>query len=101
MRISFGIDVHGEAFPERITNSADAWNYNNYNFSGLHGFDINTGADAGIVSRGVLIVDDAHDNLGQYGQDRSVMVNDAVFYIKGSAVSAAHWDDMANPSPPR
>jgi len=101
MRISFGINVHGETFPERVSNRAEAWNSYSFSYSGLHGFEVNIGTDAGIVSKGALVVDDSPDNFGFYGQDRSVMVNDALFYIKGSSVSAAHWDSLESPSPAR
>jgi len=30
-----------------------------------------------------------------------VMVNDSLFYIRGSSVYAARWDDLSNPSPAR
>ena len=99
MRLSFGIDVHGASDAEHPSSIEEASNWYGYSFSGLHGFDIQVGADAQIIPRGVLRVDST-DGYG-YGQDRSVMVNDALFYIKDAKVYAAHWDDLANASPAR
>jgi len=101
LRLSFGVDVYGDSSPERVTNPNNGFQYHNYNYSGLHGFDVKVGADAEIVSRGVLRVPNADGYYSGYGRDRSVMVNDAVFYITDSAVSAAHWDDLGNASPAR
>ena len=102
LRVSMGIDVYGEASPQRVTDAESARQYYDYNYSGLHGFEVKVGADAEIVSKGVLQVQsDDSRYYGSYGVDRSVMVNDALFYITGSKVSAAHWDDLANPSPLR
>jgi hypothetical protein len=102
LRVSFGIDVYGETSPERATDANSAFRYYDYGYSGLHGFEVNVGADAQIVSKGVLRVNpDVDFYYGPYGVDRSVMVNDALFYITGSGVSAANWDDLANPSPLR
>ena len=102
LRVSLGIDVYGQSSPERVTDANAAFRYYDYNYSGLHGFDVKVGADAEIVSKGVLRVNpDPNYYYGSYGVDRSVMVNDALFYITGSKVSAAHWDNLANPSPQR
>ncbi|MFT6301963.1 MAG: hypothetical protein ACI9XK_002610 [Granulosicoccus sp.] len=99
LRVSFGIDVYGESSPERVTDENSAFRYYDYRYSGLHGFEIKVGTDAEIVSKGVLRVNpDVGVNYGAYGVDRSVMVNDALFYITGSGVSAANWGDLANPS---
>lgn len=102
LRVSFGIDVYGESSPERVTDTRLASNYYDYRYSGLHGFEINVGADARIVSKGVLrLTPEAGNRYGAYGVDRSVMVNDALFYITGSGVSAALWNDLGNSSPTR
>jgi uncharacterized secreted protein with C-terminal beta-propeller domain len=102
LRVSFGIDVYGESSPERVTDANSAFRYYDYGYSGLHGFEVSVGADAQIVSKGVLRVNpDVDFYYGSYGVDRSVMVNDALFYITGSGVSAANWNDLANPSPLR
>lgn len=101
LRLSIGIDVYGDPSGERPTDTSSATRYYNYNYSGLHGFDIQVGADARIVPRGVLRVETSNPYGSGYGQDRSVMVNDAVFYIRDSKVTAAHWDDLSNPSAAR
>lgn len=104
-RVSFGIDVFGQAFPASSASGEDAFQYYNWNYSGLHGFDITTGADAGITSRGALVVESPRDdnayNYPSYADDRSVMVNDSLFYVRGDRVYAAPWDDLANPTPAR
>lgn len=105
LRVSIGIDVNGQTFPDVPTPAASAFTYYPWSYSGLHGFEVQVGADAGIVSRGSLVVDRASSNNNPYynfyGRDRSVMVNDSVFYIRGSSVYAAPWDDLANPTPAR
>jgi hypothetical protein len=102
LRVSFSIDVYGESSPEPVTDVSSVSQYYNYRYSGLHGFEVKVGADAQIIPKGVLLVNpDADVNYGAYGVDRSVMVNDALFYITGSRVSAAMWGDLANPSPLR
>ena len=83
-------------------NPSIALTYYNYSYSGLHGFDVKIGTDAEVVLKGVLRIEpDSEFNYGAYGVDRSVMVNDALFYIAGSRVTAAHWVDLANSSPLR
>ena len=101
-RVSFGIDVYGQALPDSSATGQDVFRYYNWNYSGLHGFDVTTGADAGIASRGALVVESASgNNYPSYADDRSVMVNDSLFYIRGDKVYAAPWDDLANPTPAR
>ncbi len=104
-RVSFGINVYGQALPSSSATGEDVFRNYNWNYSGLHGFDITTGTDAGIASRGALVVEspggnDAY-NYPSYADDRSVMVNDSLFYIRGDRVYAAPWDDLANPTPAR
>ncbi|MFK8075011.1 MAG: beta-propeller domain-containing protein [Granulosicoccus sp.] len=98
LRVSFGIDVYGDIGGARPTDIESATRYYDYNYSGLHGFDVRVGADAEIISRGVLRVDASNPFGSGYGQDRSVMLNDAVYYIRDSKVYAAHWDDLSNSS---
>ena len=104
-RVSFGIDVYGQAMPGSSPSANDAFQYYRWNYSGLHGFDITTGDNAGITSRGVLVVESADSNQFEYyrtnGSDRSVMVNDSLFYIHNNLVFAAPWDDLATPTPGR
>lgn len=103
-RVSFGIDVHGEASPASSPVGDAAFNYYSWNYSGLHGFDIRTGSDAGITPRGALVVDSAASSdtgYNDYREDRSVMVNDSVFYVRGDRVYAAPWDNLASPTPAR
>jgi len=103
-RVSIGIDVHGQTSPDVPVPANTAFDYYRWSYSGLHGFDINVGADAGIVPRGTLVTGKSDDRNEYYfygERDRSVMVNDSLFYIRGSSVYAARWDDLSNPSPAR
>ena len=101
-RIAFGIDVAGRAEPRPIT---EPFNGYQWNFTGLHGFEIITGDDARIEKRGVMVVNSASDQsssrYGYYGDDRSVIVGDSVYYIHGSDVYAANWSDLSNFTGPR
>lgn len=104
VRVSFGIDVSGQQFPSSSPVGAAATVYHDWNYSGLHGFDIRTGTDAGITSRGALVVASpatGEDYYERYADDRSVMVGDSLFYIRGNKVYAAPWDDLASPTPAR
>jgi hypothetical protein len=105
-RVSFGIDVSGQASPSASPTGNAALTYYPWNYSGLHGFDIRTGTDAGITSRGALVAESSSNTADPYyypgyANDRSVMVNDSLFYIRGNKVYAAPWDDLANPTPAR
>lgn len=106
-RVSFGIDVHGEAFPtERPDpNSGESLTFHGWSYTGLHGFDVRGGDGADIESRGAMVVerfgqDERLFGPGAFG-DRAVMVNDAVFYVHGDRVYTATWDTLGSPSGPR
>lgn len=106
MRVSFGITVHGRRDAQKPASIEAARVYQPFSYSGLHGFDIKVGTDAGIVPRGELVVTPetggAEPSFYHYQTDnRSVLVNDSVFYIHGGAVFAAPWDDLANPTAAR
>ncbi len=98
VRIAMGIDVHGSAVSPPLDTISDPWQWRDWSYTGLHGFDVRTGSDARIEARGALVVETA--SAGQYGpragQDRSVLAGDAAFYIHGSRVHAAPWDNLAN-----
>ncbi len=102
MRVSFGIEVNGEASPGAPA-PGTASVYYPWSYTGLHGFEIQTGANAGIVSQGALVVARGETPDDHYYRrienDRVVMVNDATFYIRGASVYAASWHDLANPTP--
>lgn len=101
-RISLGIDVYGNPSPERVLDANSVSRYHEFNYSGLHGFEVKVGADAQIIPKGVLLENsDRQNDVVAYGIDRSVMVNDALFYITDMGVSAANWEDLGNPSAPR
>lgn len=103
-RVSFGIDVYGRADPVSSPAPDQAQIYRDWNYTGLHGFDVTAGPNAGILPRGALIIDRATDGnrFGPaYGDDRSVMVNDAVFYIHGKDVYSALWDNLSSAPQPR
>jgi len=105
VRISLGIDVHGSAVSPSLESISEPWNFAAWSYSGLHGFDVHTGTDARIESRGAMIVESSNgeDNIYFIAQqdDRSVLAGDAAFYIRGNRVYAAHWDTLANNSPAR
>jgi len=94
-RVTFGINVHGNAIPREI---GDPWAWYRWNYTGLHGFEVITGTDARIEQRGVMIVNSASNQTGSdywsSGEDRSVIVGDSVYYVHGSDVYAANWFGM-------
>jgi hypothetical protein len=102
-RIAFGIDVAGNPSPTRPSNENEAWQWYDWNFTGLHGFEVRTGSDAGIVNVGVMRVESNNGNnyYRRYGEDRSVIVNDSLFYIHGPEVFAGAWNNMSNYVGPR
>ncbi len=101
-RVAFGIDVAGLSEPRQVS---DPSFWYPWNFTGLHGFDINVGDGASIERRGAMVVNSASNPnpsaFGYYGDDRSVIVGDSVYYIHGSDVYAADWSDLGNFSGPR
>ena len=94
-RVAFGIDVAGSAAAPPLESITEPWNWRPWSYTGLHGFDIRTGADARIEARGALVVDTT------YGDDRAVLAGDAAFYVHGDRVRAARWDSLSNSSPAR
>ena len=109
LRVSFGvevyIDLYGDGFTEEFLDRNSTSRYF-YSFSGLHGFDVKVGADAEIISKGVLrspeyAAEGVSDYVHLNGIFRSVMVNDALFYTTRTGVFAANWNDLASPSPAR
>ncbi|MEE9320957.1 MAG: beta-propeller domain-containing protein [Granulosicoccus sp.] len=102
-RVAFGIDVAGNAIPDSQPSGDAAFEWHQWSYTGLHGFEVRTGSDAGITTTGVLRVENANGpySYPRSGDDRSVMVNDSVFYIHGANVWSAPWNDMANPVGPR
>lgn len=97
-RVSFGISVHGDAEPS-ASSSETPWEWEDYNYRGLHGFDIVGGANADIVPVGAMVIHRASDDpqLSYFVSnfnERSVMVNDAVFYISRDEVYPALWDNL-------
>lgn len=101
-RVSISMNVHGETYPSRPT-IEEATNYYSYSYTGLHGFDITVGDNAAITAKGALRVDTGNDYY--YGapisEDRSVIVNDATYYIHQSNVYSADWNDLSNSLGPR
>jgi len=102
-RVAFGIDVAGD--PEAPAPTPEnAWDWYPQNYTGLHGFEIKTGADAGIVRKGVIKIDPNTTTESPWEgswEDRSVLVNDATYYIHGAEVYAAPWGDLSNSVGPR
>jgi hypothetical protein len=98
-RVAFSITVAGETFPTVRPSSANAWQWYEHNYSGLHGFDVRTGADAGITNVGALVPQD-----GSYWSsysDRSVIYNDSGYYIRDAQGYAAPWNQLDNFVGPR
>jgi hypothetical protein len=99
-RVAIGISVNGVVEPPPV-NESNAFEWYPSNYTGLHGFDIQTGADAGIVFRGALAAQTDQYGYNSSYNDRSVIVNDAAFYINDAQVYFAPWDDLANGLGPR
>ena len=105
-RVSFGIDVAGRPNPTERPDPAIGLAYYDWTYTGLHGFDVRGGDDAGIEPRGAMIVERRGDDgrfypsVGSW-EDRAVMVDDATYYVHGGEVFASRWDDLANPGEPR
>ncbi len=103
-RVSFGIDVHGRANPDASYVSPQTWYP--WSYTGLHGFDVRGGDDAGITARGKILVESASGSVDRFGGpqqhgDRSVMVNDSVYYVHGADVWGAPWDNLGSANGPR
>jgi len=93
-RVSFGINVHDIPTSDSIGPASwYAWRE-----TGLFAFEIQTGVNAGISQHGKMIVESLSD-LQPYGplryNDRSVIVDDAVFYVHGEQVFAAKWNALS------
>ncbi len=101
-RVAISMNVHGDANGPRPT-LAEASNYYSYSYTGLHGFEVTVGDNAAITAKGALRVDSGGDYY--YGrpisEDRSVIVNDATYYIHESNVYAADWNDLSSSLGPR
>jgi len=99
-RVSFSISVND--IPNEYSSGPGGWY--DWRETGLFGFEINTGANAGIVQRGQMIVERRSDQQ-PWGplryNDRSVLVNDAVYYIHGEQVFGAKWNSMSVINGPR
>jgi len=101
-RVAIGVDIAGSVDGPRPPNAQSAAWYE-YSYTGLHGFEVRTGDDAGIALVGVLKTQPNADYL-YYGNgyaDRSVLVNDATYYINESDVYSADWNDLSNAIGPR
>lgn len=98
MRLSFGASVYGTAAPATSPSPQQASSYSQWSYTGLHGYDITAGDNASITPRGALVIERSDNGNGyhRYGDDRSVMVNDAVFYVHGKSVYPAMWDNLSN-----
>jgi len=104
-RVALGIDVHGQATPDGLPSGPQASVWYPWSYSALHGFEVRTGADAGLTLRGVLVAASASGDGEQrwrpYGQDRSVIAGDAVFYVHDDRVRVARWGEFDNATPAR
>ena len=100
-RVAFGIDVHGNPAPEGAPSADRAWEYRPWSYTGLHAFEVRTGADAGIDRRGVIVAESSggpegrdYPTLGSAGgEDRAVIVDDALYYVHGAGVRVAPWGE--------
>jgi len=99
-RLAIGIDVHDRPTP--YSNGPSGWY--DWRESGLFGFEIETGANAGITQHGKMIVESWSEQQPwgpqRYG-DRSIIVNDSIYYIHGEQVFGANWNAMQNINGPR
>jgi len=100
-RVALGIDVVGQEVPPPGRPMLDQAIEQRY--SGLHGFEIRVGADAGITRQGVMKIapENSVEPYFRSTQDRSVLIDDATYYIYDGKVFAAQWTDLANMVGPR
>lgn len=79
------------------------WTWYNWSHTGLYGFEVQTGANAGLSHHGQMVVERKSDNQlwPQRGGDRSAIVHDTVYYIHGEQVYGANWDSLPNFNGPR
>lgn len=99
-RLAIGIDIND--IPTPYSGEPSGWY--DWRETGLFGFEISTDVNAGISEHGKMIVESVSEqqNYGPFrGEDRSVIVNDAVFYIHGEQVFGANWNSMDNYNGPR
>ncbi|MBX2883292.1 MAG: beta-propeller domain-containing protein [Granulosicoccus sp.] len=99
-RVAISIDVND--IPNTYSQGPGGWY--DWRETGLFGFEIQTGANAGISRQGQMIVERRSDEQ-PWGptryEDRSVLIKDAVFYIHGEQVYGANWNSMSNINGPR
>lgn len=95
-RVTLGIDVAGmfDAPLPNATGADPAVRYD-YRYTGLHGFEVVTGENASITSVGALLADNDADIAPESAGDRSVLIDDNVFYIHDLDIYAARWGEFA------
>ncbi len=99
-RLAFGIDVNdipsGDSFSQVP--------FHNWRETGLHTFEIYTGDNPGVLETGKMIVEAASPQ-NPWGPrafgDRSVLLDDAVFYVHGRQVYSAFWGSVEVYNGPR
>ena len=100
-RLAFGIDIND--IPSG--NNFGLVPFYNWRESGLHTFEVHTGETPGLNLVGKMIVESAtpQNPWGPqaFGGDRSLFVNDAVFYIHGDQVFGAQWGSVESFNGPR
>ncbi len=99
-RVAIGISVSGAVEPPPL-NESNAFDWYPTSYTGLHGFDIRTDGDPGIQFKGALRAQTDQYGYSSSHNDRSVLVNNAAFYINDAEVYFAPWDDLANGLGPR
>lgn len=99
-RLAIGIDVNdipsGDGFSQVP--------FHNWRETGLHTFEVHTGNNPGVVETGKMIVEAASPQNPwgpQAGGDRSVLLDDAVFYVHGRQVYSAFWGSVGVYNGPR
>ena len=99
-RLAFGIDVNDIPTDDGFSQVP----FHSWRETGLHTFEIHSGNNPGIVESGKMIVEAASPQNPwgptRFG-DRSVLVDNAVFYIHGEQVFAALWGSVENYNGPR
>jgi len=100
-RLAFGIDVND--IPSNDTFSQVP--FYNWRETGLHTFEVRAGDNPGISLVGKMIVEAAtpQNPWGpqSYGGDRSILVNNSVFYVHGDQVYGAQWGSVESYNGPR
>ena len=94
--MAIGAVVHERTTPGT---SVHPWTFFGWSYSGLHLFEVDT-AEGKILRRGEMRVEEYEPTPGSggewpliYGDDRSVLAGDAIFYVHGDDVYTSLWSN--------